>query len=80
MENRSSPDRVHGMLMAQSALLFALIRTLSPEQLELLKVAYHEESENGLALILNASCPEPLREGFQSQLEAQLALLNSFQP
>lgn len=66
--------------MAQGALMLAIIRTFSPEKLELLQLAYHEEAENGLALVLNSQCSEPLREGFQAHIEAQATILNSYLP
>lgn len=80
MENKSSPDKLHGMLLAQSTLLFALIRTLSPEKFELLKEAYHQEAEAGTAHVLQAPASDALVDAFQVQVEAQRAFLHSFRP
>lgn len=78
MENHASPDRVHGMLVAHSALLFALVRTLECDKLEQLLVAYAEESEATTAFIHNLPCSETMRDAFQVQLNSQLSLLNSY--
>lgn len=80
MENNSSPDRLHGMFLAQSTLLFALIRTLTPEKFELLKESYRQESESGTAHMLQARASDALVDAFQDQIEAQRAFLHSFRP
>lgn len=80
MKNATSPDRLHGMLMAHSALMFSLIRTMSPTQLELLKQAHSEESQALMAHLLNSGASEPLVEAADVQLQSQASYLDSFQP
>lgn len=71
----SSADRVHGMLIAQSALLHALIRTLSPTQLELLKHAHFEESEAASSHVLNSQASDALVDALRSQVLADAEYL-----
>lgn len=80
MENRSSPERLHGMIMAQSALLFAVIRTTSPERLPWLRQAVEEESEAAMAHMLQSGASDATLDALERQLSAQKAFLDTFRP
>lgn len=76
----SSAEKVHGMLIAQSALLYALIRTLSPEKLERLTQEHLEESEAALSHTLNTQASDELVDALRSEVLANadyLKLLRS---
>src|SRR5690606_27011762 len=68
MDNKSHPDKLHGILIAHSAFLFAIVRTLSPVRLEAFKAAYSVEANALMAHMLHSDASDALLSSLQTQI------------
>ncbi|XLF95868.1 hypothetical protein ACJJWD_16020 [Comamonas testosteroni] len=68
--NQSTQMRVmKGQLLAQEALLVALIKTLDDKQLSTLQTNFHQRAESVKADVLNSMATDALYEHLLDQLE-----------
>ncbi|NIF82250.1 hypothetical protein F3J24_01805 [Comamonas sp. Tr-654] len=68
--NQSTQLRaMKGQLLAQEALLVALIRTLDEKQLSTLQTNFHQHAESVKADVLNSMATDALYEHLLDQLE-----------
>ncbi|PLQ00443.1 hypothetical protein CYJ10_12535 [Cupriavidus pauculus] len=78
MLNSLTSDQLNGMLLAQSVLIYAILRSLPPSEREAIKIAYAAESERSTEEVEHWPTSRAFRRGFEEQTSVQLARLYSF--
>lgn len=78
MPNVLMLEKLHGKLLAQNVLIYAVLRTLSPQDREALKIAYAAESERVTEELMAFPSTRDFRNGFEDQINVQLQRLYAF--
>lgn len=72
MENRSSPERLHGMIIANASLLRSLVAVLPLEALQALLPELERDAESGRVFFVNSDAPEALLDGYDTTAQQNL--------
>jgi hypothetical protein len=66
---KTSPEKLHGLLIAQAALLLSLIEALPPDTTAFLERILDSELELAKITLLNERCSDATIEAFEDQAE-----------
>lgn len=72
MEQRSSPERLHGMLIANASLLRSLVAVLPLEALQVLLPELERDTEAGRTFLVSSAAPDDLLDAHDKEAQQNL--------
>lgn len=72
MENLSSPERLHGMIIANASLLKSLVAVLPLEALQALLPELERDTESGRVFFVNSTASEEILDGYEKTAQQNL--------
>jgi hypothetical protein len=72
MEQRSSPERLHGMVIANASLLRSLVAVLPLEALQALLPELERDTEAGRTFLVGSAAPDELLDAHDKEAQKNL--------